>query len=350
MTAPWTVEPVPELRGFAVEWLEPGGVFVSKMNRLYRASTPAGKRELVGEIPTPLWSLLAARVRLAQRLLRFMAYNVLKLSNDSIFISFGRQVGVFSNGRYRSLRGLRRPCRILRRGCAVAADGTVSWGEYVPNEERGVVRVYRYRPGDDRAEVAYTFEAREIRHVHGVYWDPHSGALWCVTGDRPEECRILRTKDGFRTLETVGAGDESWRTVSLLFTPDAVYYASDAEYRANHIFRLNRSTGERTVLAEVDGPVYYTHKIGADLFFATTAELCPRQKEPVASLWHLAPGEKAARIISYTKDLFRSKVMRTLFMPGTIHFPQGPGLMGETYISGVGLRGLDNQTARLHRR
>lgn len=349
MTAQWKIEPVPALSGYTIEWLEPGRILLSQRNRIYRASTPTGPRELVGEVAAPLWKRWASRVRGAQRLLRFMAYNVLPLPDDTALVTFDRQVGILSNGEYRDLPGMSRPCRVLRRGCALTSDASVVWGEYVKNKQRGAIEVYRYRPGETQAQVVHTFSAGEIRHVHGIYPDPYADSLWCLTGDWPSECKILRTNDAFETLETVGEGDETWRSVSLLCRPEAVYYASDAEFRGNYIYRLDRRTGRRTTLASIDGPVYYSHAIGEDLLFATTAELCPSQSEPVASLWHVTPTDEVTRVFSFTKDLFRKHLTAMLFMPGTFHFPLGPGLDGETYLSGVGLHGVDNLTLRLSR-
>lgn len=349
MTGEWKVEPAPELRGYVVEWLEAGRVLLSKRNRIYRASTPLGRRELVGTVAAPLWKRLVSRLRWGQRLLRFMAYNVLPLADDTVFITFGKQVGVIANRRYTGLEGMGRPCRVLRRGCALAPNGDVVWGEYVSNDSRGPIAVYRYVPGTGRAEIIHSFGANDVRHVHGIYRDPYTDTLWCVTGDRPTECRILRTDDMFETLETVGGGDETWRTVSLQFTSDAVYYASDAEFRTNEIYRLDRRTGDRTTVAQVDGPTYYSHAMDDDLFFATTAELCPSQDEPLATLWHVAPSGRVSSVCSFTKDLLRVPLAAKLFMFGTLHFPLGPGLGRETYISGVGLRGIDNQTVRLYR-
>lgn len=349
MSTEWRVAPVPALRGYTVEWLEPGRVFLSRRNRIYQAAGPTEQPELVGEIAAPLWKRVASRVRLGQRLLRFLVYNLLPLTKDTLFITFGRQVGLLSNGRYQALDGIVRPCRVLRGGCALDASGDVFWGEYVSNPDRGSIRAYRYRPGDNGAEVVHTFDPGEVRHIHGIYRDPYTDLLWCVSGDRADESRIVRTGDSFRTFETVGEGDESWRTVSLQFTPEAVVYATDAEFQPNELCRLDRRTAARTTQAELDGPVYYSHAVGRDLFFATTAELCPSQKAPVASLWHVSDATGVSRILSFTKDLWRRRSTATLFMPGTLHFPLGPGLDRETYFSAVALEGVDDQTFRLYR-
>ncbi len=344
----WSVDVVPDLKGYTVEWLEPGRVLLSRRNKIYQAATPTSKRQLLGEVTTGSLKRLASNARLGQRLARFMVYNALPLSDSSIFVTFDKQLGIIRDGQYHALQGVARPFRVLRNACAIGSDGAVYVGEYLDNAERGEMSVYRYAPGFDSAEVAYTFGAGEVRHIHGVYRDPYTDALWCVTGDGATESRITRTLDSFKSLETVGTGDESWRTVSLLFTKDAVFYASDAEFHDNHIYRLDRRTGERTALGEIDGPVYYSHAVGDDLFFAVTAELCPSQKQPAATLWHVTGEGGIERVYSVPKDLVHKNSLAMLFMPGTMHFPSGPGANNETYIHGVSLRGIDNRTLRLY--
>lgn len=350
----WQLEQVPALDGFTVEWLAPDRMYLSRHHRIYRADGPGaairGQLELVGEIAASGWKSTMARVRLAQRLMRFLTYNVLPLADDVLFVTFGKQIGTIAGGGYRPVAGLQRPCRILRGGCALDADGSVYWGEYIRNQNRGPIHIYRFHPGEPSARVVYTFEAGEIRHVHGIYRNPHSGALWCLTGDRAGECRVLRTTDGFRTVETAGSGDETWRAVSALLRRESIYYASDAEFRSNSIYRFDRETGKRTEICEIDGPVYYSHAVGEDLFFATAAELCPSQQRPVSSLWYVDVEDHAHQLAHWTKDLIHLKRVAMAFLPGTLQFPAGPGLSEsrQTFFSGIALRGLDDHTVRLH--
>src|SRR5262249_22724453 len=156
--------------------------------------------------------------RPAQRLLRFLFYNVLRIEDGAVFVTFDKQAGIHEEGRFHLLEGLVKPCRVLRGACALDRNGTVYFGEYLLNPERGPVLVYRRERGTRRVEVVHPFPAGSVRHVHGIYHDPYTGSLWCVTGDGASECRMLRTRDGFATLEEIGAGDETWRCVSLLFT------------------------------------------------------------------------------------------------------------------------------------
>lgn len=343
----WKVEIVPQLDGFCIEWLAPGRVLLSRRNEIYEADAPLGKRRLIGAVSTSKPKQLISNFRLGQRLLRFMIYNALPLADGSIFLTFGKQIGVLKNGKYQELGDVVRPFRVLRGACAMGADGVVYFGEYLDNPERGEMHVYRYRTGADGVEIAYTFSPKTIRHIHGVYRDTFSNDLYCLTGDSESESRIVKTSDNFQTVETVGTGDETWRTVSVQFTPYALFYATDAEFRQNYIYRFDRQTGERRILAEIDGPVYYSQKIGDDIFFVVTAELAPVQTKPQASIWHVNAEGKAQEIYSVRKQIPNKKAV-ALFMPGTLHFPYVQNGTAETFLHGVSLQGVDNRTLRLY--
>ncbi len=139
-------------------------------------------------------------------------------------------------------------------------SGAVWFGEY------GVDRLADSRILVSRDDgltfgVAHTFpragEPGGIRHVHGVQVDPFTDRVWVVTGDRPEESRIgwLEREGGFRV---VGEGSRQWTAVSLMFTPDAVLWGTDALREPCAVFRWDRASGETTRVAELDGPVFHS--------------------------------------------------------------------------------------------
>ncbi|MEO6655846.1 MAG: hypothetical protein ABIO36_07150 [Pyrinomonadaceae bacterium] len=335
----WKVEQIPELTGYTVEWAETDNFYLSRHNRIYYSTSLAPPFKEVGRVDAPFWKSLAAYSRLGQRLLRYLVYNVIPLANGDVFITFDKTVGIIRDAKYQTLDGLIRPCRVLRAGCAVDRIGNVFFGEYLANNERGPMRIYIYVPGSDALEVAYTFSAGSIRHIHGLYFDKYTDSIFCLTGDADSECQILRTSDGFATTEFVGHGDESWRAVSILFEKDNFYYGTDAEFRDNQIFRVDRSTIERTTLGDVSGTVFYSKKIGKDLFFTTTAENSPSQKENIAALWHINADGECNRLASFEKDGWHGG----LFMFGTIHFPYLNTLDNKLFFNLVGVKG-DNET------
>lgn len=343
---PWHVSTEPSLLGYSVEWVDEEQYILARRNRLYRCVNLYGLLEPWIEFPCARHLQLAAQSRLLQRLLRAMFYNVLALPDGRYFLTFNQSMGLVAQGRFTHVRGCVRPCRVLRCACAVDHNGDVFFGEYIPNTERGVVLVYRLPFGSERIEVAYSFAAGEVRHVHGIYFDPYAKSLWCLTGDREHECKMLATDNGFRTVYVVGGGDETWRAVSVLPTERAYYYATDAEFSSNAIYEIDRSSGSRTKRAITSGPAYYSKAIGKELFFAVSAELCPSQHDRNATIWHLSLSEGTCKsLLSMRKDRLPIKY----FLPGTIHFARGPGRADEILFQAVALEGVDSSIFRICR-
>lgn len=342
----WALHAYPALRDCTVEWVGPAEALVSRGRVLYRASGPERRLRRIAVLPAASWRAAAAGSRLMARLLRLSFYNAIPLPDGDIFFSFGRDMGVLRDGHVAAVRGAPRECRVLRSACSLEPDGTVAFGEYFANHERdSAVHILTLPPGSTRVEVAHRFSAGEVRHVHGVFRDAYDGSLWCTTGDVGAECRIMRSTDRFTTIEVVGSGDESWRSVSLVFTADAIFYGSDAEVARNHIYRLDRKSGRREQLVEVDGPVYYSHAIGDDLFFGVTAELCPSQRGRAACLWHVSPECHCEAVACHEKDRWSPRY----FLPGAFYFPAGPGIPGGSYVHTIALSGVDGFTFRLAR-
>jgi hypothetical protein len=340
----WKVENVPELRGYTVEWAEPGNFYLSRQNRLFHSENLKPPFKQIATFAAPFWKQAVSNFRLAQRVLRFMVTNVIPLKNGDLFVTFDKSVGIIRDGRFQELKGLERPCRVLRSACAIDDGGDIFFGEYLANEERGEMRIYKYSQGSDTLETAYVFPPDSIRHIHGLYFDEFTKSVFCLTGDKEAECLILRSFDGFKTTETVGKGDETWRAVSILFNKNYFYYGTDAEFRANHLYKVNRESLERENLGEVSGTVFYSKKLGEDLFFTTTAEDAPSQKEKVAALWHVDSAGDYREIVKFKKDSLNG----TLFMWGTIHFPFVNKLENELYFHLVGVK-EDNQTFRVRK-
>lgn len=330
----WIIEEIPQLKGYQIEWAEHENYYLSRRNQLFHSSNLNPPFELVSIIDAPFWKQAAAVFRPVQRLLRFMVTNVIPLANNEIFVTFDKSVGMIRDGKYRELEGLERPCRVLRSGCAVDRNGSIFFGEYLANTERGEMRVYKFSPGDDEIKVIYTFPPGSIRHIHGLYFDTFTNSIFCLTGDDEDECRILQTSDEFRTIEVVGQGDETWRAVSLLFTADSLFYGMDAEFRTNHIYEFDRNSFARKSLGEVDGTVFYSKQFGGEFFFTTTAENAPSQKENVAAIWNVTRDGTCVEIARFKKDFWHP----ALFMFGLVHFPYANKIDSELYFHLVGVK------------
>lgn len=183
---------------------------------------------------------------------------------DSMVATAGRAVLVSQDGGRTWGQRLTLPPSSIRMGvlpsgvCRHAGEDAIYLAEY-PLAEDAAPRVHRSRDGGTRWETVLALP--DVRHVHSVSVDPYEGDLWLTTGDRDEECRLLRVRDG--EPEVVGGGSQDWRIVEPAFTRAAVVWGVDCAYAdENRIFRLPRSeveapspTPER--VGTVDSSVYY---------------------------------------------------------------------------------------------
>jgi len=335
----WSVRELPNLKGYTIEWAEAGNYILSRRNVLFHSDNLEPPFSQFAVIDAPSLKSFASHVRLGQRLLRFMVTNAVEIGDREYFVTFDRSVGVVRRGRYFPLNGLARPCRVLRSACAIDQRGDIYFGEYLANEDRGPMRIYRYASGSDAVETVLTFPENSIRHIHGIYFDRYTSSLVCLTGDRKSECKMLRSVDGFNSVETIGEGDETWRAVSMLFTDSSMMYGTDAEYRSNKIFEIDRLTNNRQPIGNVTGTVFYSKQVGTDLFFATTAENAPSQDENVAAIYHIDDTRQCREIARFAKDRWH----KALFMLGTIHFPYANEFHDKLYFSVVATES-DNRT------
>jgi hypothetical protein len=233
---------------------------------------------------------------------------------------------------------------VLPGGLCEDREGWTYLGEYFWNVDRGPVRIWRVSPDHGRWEVAFTFPAGSVRHVHGVYRDPFDQkALWVTTGDRQGECHLYRTVDRFRSLERFGDGGQTWRAVRLYFTSGHICWLTDSHLEQNHACRMSRGDSRLDVGQEVEGPVFYGATTVEGLHVAfTVVEPGPGVRDDRSLVlvsrdayhWELAG--------SFRKDLWRPM---KVFRYGVVTCPSGSMSIGGFFLSGEGLAGLDGVSA-----
>lgn len=91
-----------------------------------------------------------------------------------------------------------------------------------------------------------TFEA--IRHVHLTVTDPYTGHVWVGTGDIDQHSRLYYSKDNGNTFTLLGIGSQKFRSLSVWFTEDYVYWNMDSERTAQHVYRIARSEYQKNNL------------------------------------------------------------------------------------------------------
>jgi hypothetical protein len=170
---------------------------------------------------------------------------------------------------FRVTHEIRRGTRPLH--ITATPGGAVYWGEYFDNRERAEVHIYASADRGESWQIAYTFPARAIRHIHNIVYDRWADCLWILTGDDGHECKVLRASCDLRSVEIVLSGNQQARAVAAIPTPDALYLATDTPFEANHVLRLRRD-GRVDEIAPLSSSSIFGCRVREAIFFSTMVE------------------------------------------------------------------------------
>lgn len=301
----------------------------------------------VHRIVLPLSPLLVGGLarRLTRRVLRLDRVNaVLNELGDGIVLVYRGAIHLYDLqtrrlGRTAALRQCR---NVLHRGVAVTARG-IYLGEYGRNPRRRPVPIHRSRDGGRSWEVAYEFAAGGIRHVHGVFHDPHTDRLWIPTGDRAGECYLVSADHDFTDVLRYGDGSQAWRAVTLFFEPDRIVWAMDSESETSYLQVFDRATGVLTRGRAFPGPVWYGKRLaGGRALLQTTVEVGPavqRQQALVFASTDLVEWQEVGR---FDKDRWPLRCCRF----GVVAFADGHQTPDDLAVFGDALQELDGRAYR----
>jgi hypothetical protein len=170
---------------------------------------------------------------------------------------------------FRVTHKIRRGTRPLH--ITAVPSGIVYWGEYFDNRERAEVHIYSSADRGETWQVAYTFPAGAIRHIHNIVYDRWEDCLWILTGDEGAECKVLRASCDLRSVEVVLAGNQQARAVAAIPMADAIYLSTDTPFETNHVLRLGRD-GSVKSLDDLPSSSISGCRVGESVFFSTMVE------------------------------------------------------------------------------
>jgi hypothetical protein len=194
-------------------------------------------------------------------------------------------------------------------------------------------------------EIAHEFPAGSIRHVHGVFHDScERGTYWVATGDYAGECYLFATDASFQSLERIGEGTQTWRAVTLYFTPEHVCWITDSHLEQNFACRWRRADGTLEMGAKIDCSAWHGVTTIDGLHVAcTTVERGAGILSNRASVLVSRDGFSWQEAASFAKDGWRPY---SAFKAGAISCATGASDSQDLYLSGQALRGFDGITLR----
>lgn len=128
-------------------------------------------------------------------------------------------------------------------------DKSLIFSQYTPGRVRDRHYILSYSVEREKIDTLITFYTEEenlkqglkpfCRHMHVLVEDPFTGDLYLGTGDGDREAGIYRSTDKGKSFSYVGGGNQTWRTLSFIFTDSCIYWDNDCA-TPQYICRINR--------------------------------------------------------------------------------------------------------------
>lgn len=296
-----------------VLWVSGSRVILGRGATLLESTDDGATWRPFATVPVPWYKWLIYKSHRLTRLLRAGFHHLVKKNEDSFYLIFDRSLYVVSQGGCEKLPHDLVGSRPL---CVAAQEGKVFYGEYWSNAERRPARVFRV----DEHSHEVVLEIPGVRHVHGVFFDPHDHSMWVTTGDYDDEAAIWRLDGG--ALTRIVSGGQQARAVQLLFTPQAILYGTDTPLDDNFVYEISRSDLSVRKVASVSSSVFYgaTPSSGYACF-STVIEPSPVNHTRNAELWVTDDSGNWTCIVRARKDVLPKK----LFQYGQLMFPEYDG-------------------------
>ncbi|MGB0798631.1 MAG: hypothetical protein ACPGRD_04875 [Planktomarina sp.] len=290
--------------------------------------------------PLRKWKKPFTWTRLGRRFSRSDKGNaVLNQAQDGVVILYDGTVFFFdlTTGTLTPTATLTNSRNVLHNGIAVTDHG-IFFGEYGHNPKRESVPVWRSVDDGRSWQVVYSFAAGTIKHIHGVYFDRFTDRLWITSGDYDGECDLVSASPDFTDIQSYGDKTQTWRPVSLLFTPTHVVWAMDSPLKPSHLQTMDRATGTVQQGQRFEGSVWYTKMLQDGLtLLQTTIEPGPSVMGRDAILYVSKDLAEWQPVAKFRKDIWPMPALKY----GVIGFADGPQTSDDFVLFGEALTGLD---------
>lgn len=220
----------------------------------------------------------------------------------------------------------------------ILPNGHMFFGEYFQNMSKEAVHIYGSVDNGLTWDVVYTFDAGNINHVHGLFFDKFVNRLWVLTGDRKDECIIGYTDNEFKSFHEFLRGGQDYRSCQLFFYRDFIVYATDSQYRENEIRAINRETLDIITLAKIQGSAIKGGQTGDVAYISTAVEPSDVNLDKFSHIWVTKDGLHWEDKFKAEKDCWPS-----IFQYATFEFPYNACCNGKLWFTGRSIKKYDGK-------
>lgn len=195
-------------------------------------------------------------------------------------------------------------------------DDQVCYGEYFDNSKRDSVSIWSRCKGAVKWQIAFTFDAGTIRHIHGIFVDKWRKCVYILTGDKDDESAIWIAKNNFKNVYRLISGNQQARACQMMVNKHGFLYCTDSEYEENILYDVvikdpGITNYQRSLIKTFDSSIIYGCSTDNEFFFATTVE--PNKggiKSKYVHVYHVSGDRKVRKIITVKKDVLPMKLFQ----------------------------------------
>jgi hypothetical protein len=270
------------------------------------------QRQIIIHVPVGLLIAFLSSFRIIRRLLRLDKMNVLPVDTGVVILYRGFcYIYSFQSNILTKTLKLRNCRNILHNAITRCSNGDIYFGEYGSNYDYKKVPIYVSKDNGESWKICFEFESREIRHIHGVFEDIYTNTLWVCTGDTNNESKIIQTNFDFSILKIIGSGSQDFRTCSIFFSNQYVYWNMDSHIDDSYSIVYNRSTGVVEKCFRFPGPVIYTKQFEDGYFMTSTSqEVGPSVKDNLVHVYLSTNFKEWIEVIKFEHDGFNKKYFK----------------------------------------
>ena len=220
------------------------------------------------------------RIKIVERITRKEPRCAAKIDEDHILISFEGKILNYciSENRivveHRFSKGMNNPLEFLVLDDPESGDRSIFYGEYIWNDAKGPVDIYRRKKGV--WEIVYTFPEKTITHIHNLIFDEYRNGFFILTGDDDSESGIWFADNNFRSVKPVLVGSQQYRACVAFADGYGLFYATDTPLEKNYIYRVVLDADMNVVnhkrLYDMPGPCIYGCRHNGNMYFSTSVE------------------------------------------------------------------------------
>lgn len=253
-------------------------------------------KELVSKfnLPVSKWKKISCKLRILERALHIEPRWAMPFENKVLILWDGKvykvdpKTGIYGVEKIK-LKG--KPLNIACINDIKGFSNSLIIGDYYKNSKRDEVRLFWRRESNQEWEIAYTFTAGKIRHIHNIVPDKQNERVLILSGDEDNESGIWEAKDNFRVVRPLFIGKQLYRACQATIFNSLMYYATDTPSEENAIYCINNKERNIEKIADLRGSCIYGHVYGDLWCFSTTCEPKAHAKNVIDYWMSNTPGE-----------------------------------------------------------